>query len=110
VPTGHTWPVASAWPSQWAGSTRAGGPLRRNRGGTLPGGAGGQPIQRRQSTRWGLARVRGRCGEMILGLREDRDSPATALHGGARLAGGKSDDAAGRGSGRPSLGPRSNAG
>jgi hypothetical protein len=45
-----------------------------------------------------MARARGRRGEPILGMSEDRDSPATALHGGASLASGKSGGGTGQGS------------
>jgi hypothetical protein len=47
--------------------------------------------------------------EPILGLREDRDSLATALHDVANLANEKSGGGAGRGSGWPTPSPRSNA-
>jgi hypothetical protein len=62
--------------------------------------------------RWGrtVARTRGRRGELILGLREDRDSPAIALHGGASLAEEKSGCGTGQGSGRLAPGLRSNVG
>jgi hypothetical protein len=59
---------------------------------------------------WTVAKARRRHRESTLGLREDGDIPATALHGGGSLAGEKSGGGTGRGSGRPALGPRSNAG
>jgi hypothetical protein len=42
-----------------------------------------------------MARARGRRGELILGMSEDRDSPATTLHGGSSLASGKRGGGAG---------------
>jgi hypothetical protein len=57
-----------------------------------------------------VSRARGRRRELILGLREDADSPATTPHSSMSLASGKSGGGAGRGSGWPALGLRSNAG
>jgi hypothetical protein len=58
---------------------------------------------------WWLERE-GSVGELIVGWREDGDSPTTALHGGMSFTSEKSSGGVGRGSGRPAPGPRSNAG
>jgi hypothetical protein len=52
---------------------------------------------------WTVARARGRCGEPILVLREDGDSPPTALHSSASLASKKSGGGVSQGSGQLAL-------